>query len=154
MRADFPPHKLTLFLLQLYKEDPETGIINLALSSDSTCTNQLHSATVGYETLHLEKVVGNASAAAVQPPKPPVQCLFPDWLQGKWEGLTIEGGEMVYRDEKNFVTYRGACASAGSADRFVVELETDCGERKNYCALFQQRDANVMEFQLGKKGLE
>ena len=36
------------------------------------------------------------------------------------------------------------------ADRYVVHLETTCGEAKHYCALFKQRDANVMEFQLGE----
>ena len=64
---------------------------------------------------------------------------------------------MLYRtlyfspDEKNFVTYRGKCAMASpEADRYVVHLETTCGEAKHYCALFKQRDANVMEFQLGE----
>ena len=66
---------------------------------------------------------------------------------------------MLYRtlyfspDEKNFVTYRGKCAMASpEADRYVVHLETSCGESKHYCALFKQRDANVMEFQLGEFG--
>ena len=49
------------------------------------------------------------------------------------------------------MTYRGKCAAASpEADRYVVHLETSCGESKHYCALFKQRDANVMEFQLGK----
>ena len=49
------------------------------------------------------------------------------------------------------MTYRGKCAMASpEADRYVVHLETTCGEAKHYCALFKQRDANVMEFQLGE----
>ena len=120
----------------------------MALSSDSTCTNHLFSAQDGYETLHLEKeeAVAAEDEASAHP-----QCVFPDWMQGAWEGVTIEGGEMVYRDEVGFATYRGRCVTtADHVDRFVVNLKSDCGEPAHYCALFQQRDVNVMEFQLGK----
>ena len=56
-----------------------------------------------------------------------------------------------FADETNFVTYSGKCMAASpEADRYVVHLETACGEAKHYCALFKQRDANVMEFQLGE----
>ena len=48
------------------------------------------------------------------------------------------------------MTYSGKCMAAPEADRYVVHLETACGEAKHYCALFKQRDANVMEFQLGE----
>ena len=123
--------------------------MHTALSSDSTCVNHLYSAQDGYETLHLQKML-----PPPDPAKPPVpehpKCVFPDWMQGEWEGLEIDGGEMSYRDNTNFVTYRGKCLQAPEPDRFVVHLETDCGESAHYCALFQQRDANVMEFQLGK----
>ena len=88
----------SLSILQLFKEDPETGITHVALSSDSTYTNQLHTATVGYETLHLEKLPPSSSntsiaLAAVEPPsKPRVRCLFPDWLQGRWEAIAPVAG--------------------------------------------------------------
>ncbi len=42
--------------LQLYKEDPETGKMYVALSSDSTCTNDLKSPKEGYETLVLTSI--------------------------------------------------------------------------------------------------
>jgi hypothetical protein len=144
-------------LFQIFKEDPETGLTHVALSSDSTCVNNLYSSQDGYETLHMAKEgntalapatvnASNNSPAVVHP-----QCIFPDWLQGRWEGLTIDGGTVSYRDEVNFVTYRGKClAQSPEADRYVVRMETDCGETAHYCALFKQRDANVMEFQLGK----
>ncbi len=129
----------------------------MALSSDSTCVNHLYSAQDGYETLHLEKIAsaangtaanGNATADVAEDTE---RCIFPDWMQGKWESLDVKGGNVVYRDEANFVTYRGRCARTADADRFVVRLDTDCGEPTYGCALFQQRDANVMEFQLGRK---
>ena len=43
------------FFLQLFKEDPETGLTHVALSSDSTCVNNLYSSQDGYETLHMAK---------------------------------------------------------------------------------------------------
>ena len=40
----------------MYKEDPETGKTFVALSSDSTCTNDLKNPKEGYETLVLNHV--------------------------------------------------------------------------------------------------
>ena len=133
---------------QLFKEDPDTGVTHVALSSDSTCTNHLYSSQDGYETLHMSK----EDRPKPEPtPEQHPQCIFPDWMQGEWEGLHIEGGTVTYRDEQKFLTYRGRCLSAApEADRYVVHLETDCGQSTHNCALFKQRDANVMEFQLGE----
>ncbi len=144
------------------------GVTHMALSSDSTCVHNLYSAQDGYETLHLtkEEDISNSgdsssssSHALRQGHARHPECLFPDWLQGKWEGLEVDGGHLSYRDATNFRTYRGRCVlaavaagrSGGGGDRYVVELDTGCGSATtNYCALFQQRDVNVMEFQLGK----
>ena len=41
---------------QLYHEDPETGKMYVALSSDSTCQNDLKSPKEGYETLVLTAI--------------------------------------------------------------------------------------------------
>ena len=40
----------------MYKEDPETGQMRIALSSDSTCQNDLRSPKDGYETLSLSSM--------------------------------------------------------------------------------------------------
>ena len=121
----------------------------MALSSDSTCVNHLYSAQDGYETLHMAKEKSDSNLASA----PASECVFPEWMQGKWEGLMVDGGRMSYRDERNFVTHSGRCIRQSSdPGRYVVHLETDCGAPSNYCALFKQRDANVMEFQLGKEG--
>ena len=34
--------------------------------------------------------------------------------------------------------------------RYLLFLSTDCGSTSYSCALFQRRDSNVLEFQLGK----
>ena len=146
-------------LLQLFKEDPDTGLTHVALSSDSTCTNHLYSSQDGYETLHLEKLEPPpppTTTTTIEAPSEPT-CYFPEWMQGKWENLQISGGELTYRDETNFVTYRGKClesiddSDAGSNGlRYLLHLTTDCGAPSLNCALFHRRDSNVMEFQLGK----
>jgi hypothetical protein len=146
--------------LQLFKEDSDTGLTHVALSSDSTCTNHLYSSQDGYETLHLEKLEPTPPAtSAIETPSEPT-CSFPDWMQGKWENLQISGGELTYRDENNFVTYRGKCLESIDRDetgssglRYLLHLTTDCGAPSLNCALFHRRDSNVMEFQLGKDRL-
>jgi hypothetical protein len=150
-----------LIFFQLFKEDPDTGLTHVALSSDSTCTNHLYSSQDGYETLHLEKLEPATTKTTTSTTEPEVPseptCLFPEWMQGKWEDLTINGGEVTYRDESNFVTYRGKCLESiddrdetgSTGSRYLLHLQTDCGSPSYNCALFHRRDSNVMEFQLG-----
>ena len=124
-----------VFILQLFKEDPETGLTHMALSSDSTCVNHLYSSQDGYETLHMEKIE--------QPQQPQdimvssARCEFPKWMKGTWEGLTIgNNGEFSFRDEDNFVTYRGHCVTEMppaeenldglEGQRYLLFLSTDC----------------------------
>ena len=146
---------------QLFKEDPDTGLTHMAFSSDSTCTRHLYSAQDGFETMHLEKLL-----APAEPEDPALTCRFPDWLQGTWEGLTVDGARFSYRDENNFVTYSGTCMDAAGQDlvkdlskagadgktdvKFLLKLRTECGVETFNCIQFQRRDSNVMEFQLGK----
>ena len=134
----------------------------MALSSDSTCVNHLYSSQDGYETLHMEKIE--------QPQQPQdimvssARCEFPSWMKGDWEGLKIgDNGEFTFRDEQNFVTYRGHCVTQMpnaeesldglEGQRYLLFLSTDCGTTSYSCALFQRRDTNVLEFQLGKSSL-
>ena len=159
-----------ILLLQLFKEDPDTGLTHMAFSSDSTCVNHLYTSQDGYETLHLENEDDVSETAmsidGVQPlEEEETSCTFPDWMDGQWEGLSIEGNNFVYRDEHNFVTYKGKCLEAydqldsnNAKDaelgkvglKYLLKLKTECGEVSYNCALFQRRDSNVIEFQLGK----
>lgn len=127
----------------------------MALSSDSTCINHLYSSEDGYETLSLKRV---------EPPPPPQNvaeiidgnsCVFPQWMQGEWEGLTLKGEEFTYRDETNFVTYKGKCLESFDESnltgiKFLLYLQTDCGSPIFNCVLLQRRDTNILEFQLGE----
>ena len=140
----------------------------MAFSSDSTCVNHLYTSQDGYETLHLENeddiTKTELSIDGLSSVEEETSCTFPDWMNGKWEGLSLEGNNFVYRDEHNFVTYKGQClewfdhseSDAKDAElgkvgvKYLLKLKTDCGEVSYNCALFQRRDSNVMEFQLGK----
>lgn len=139
----------------------------MAFSSDSTCVNHLYTSQDGYETLHLEKEEGEDAdeTSAADTEADENTCTFPKWMEGQWEGLHIEGSNFVYRDEKNFVTYKGTCMEAVDQEdaqveengergkiglKYLLRLKTECGDVSYHCALFQRRDINVMEFQLGK----
>ena len=139
----------------------------MAFSSDSTCVNHLYTSQDGYETLHLEQEsdIDETPLSIEETSEDETPCTFPEWMRGQWEGLSLDGNNFVYRDEHNFVTYKGKCIEAydqtGSdiakdAERgkvglkYLLKLKTECGEVSYNCALFQRRDSNVMEFQLGK----
>ena len=134
----------------------------MALSSDSTCVSHLYSAQHGFETLHMEKIEAPQEDTQKQDIMvSSARCEFPKWMIGDWEGLTVgSNGEFTFRDEVNFVTYRGHCVTEMppaekqidglEGKRYLLYLTTDCGSSFYSCALFQRRDKNVLEFQLGK----
>ena len=62
-----------LYRCAMYKEDPETGKIRMALSSDSTCVSHLHSSDMGYETL-----VIHPKEDPAWPDHLTSSCVFPD----------------------------------------------------------------------------
>jgi len=134
----------------LYKEDPETGKMYVALSSDSTCQNDLKSPQEGYETLVL---------TAVLPPPLPFEvstsaCRFPTWTHGQWQDAYVEADTLVYKDLRNFRTYTVKCmveqqSNSQNQGHFVVYARTQCGDDFYTCMSMERRGVNVMEFQLG-----
>jgi len=134
----------------LYKEDPETGKMYVALSSDSTCQNDLKSAKEGYETMVLSHVQ--------QPPLPfevsTSSCRFPPWAHGQWQDAYVEDDTLIYKDLRNFKTYTVKCmvddkTLAHDQGKYVVYARTQCGEEFFTCMTMERRGVNVMEFQLG-----
>ena len=140
-----------LYRCAKYKEDPETGRIKMALSSDSTCVSHLHSADMGYETLVL-----HPKEAPSWPDHLTSSCIFPDWLQGEWEHLHFHEDTMVYKDHRNFKTYTGKCVphSEGYTERFLVLTRTQCGEEEYKCVWVKERGVNTMEVQVSIYGSE
>lgn len=132
----------------LYREEPGTGRVHVALSSDSTCTTQLTSALSGYEMLVLTPVEEKRLPAVVDA----ARCRFPEWSQGPWERVRIEGGTFVFRDTTRFVTLTARCVSRQNStpnDRLTVHAVTQCGEELYYCMWLRRRAFNVLEFRLG-----
>ncbi len=133
-------------LEQLYREDESTGEISLALSSDSSCTNHLRTSADGYETLTLRP--------RARPTEwPGERCRLPDWAQGKWEHLHVDGDTIVLKDQRNFKTYEARCVSAARQDdeeRFLLYARTQCGDEHYKCVWVKNRGSNAMEFQIGK----
>ncbi|GIY78196.1 uncharacterized protein CEXT_619671 [Caerostris extrusa] len=70
----------------LYRKDKTTGRVFVSLASDSTCINQLTSATVGYESLVLNPLPDRSLPAQVEA----AHCRFPEWSQGP---VGAPGGE-------------------------------------------------------------
>lgn len=129
----------------IYKKDPTTGKISMALSSDSTCVSHLHSADKGYETLVL-----HPKEEPSWPEHLTASCVFPDWLQGEWEHINFEGDTVVYKDHRTFKTYTGKCVphSSGNSERFLMYTRTQCGEEEYKCLWVKERGVNTMEVQV------
>jgi len=129
----------------IYKKDPTTGKISMALSSDSTCVSHLHSADKGYETLVL-----HPKEEPLWPEHLTASCVFPDWLQGEWEHINFEGDTVIYKDHRTFKTYTGKCVphSSGNSERFLMYTRTQCGEEEYKCLWVKERGVNTMEVQV------
>ena len=130
----------------MYYEDEYTGHIQFALSSDSTCTNQLRSPTEGYETLHMRpKIQPKAWPAVLED-----NCQLPEWTQGKWEFLHIQGGTVLLKDNRNFKTYSAKCIQQKDEEKYLIYARSHCGEEHYKCVWFKNRGLNAIEFQVGK----
>jgi len=129
----------------IYKEDPATGKISMAMSSDSTCVSHLHSADKGYETLVL-----HPKEEPSWPEHLTSSCVFPDWLQGEWEHIDFKGDTVIYKDHRTFKTYTGKCVphSSGNSERFLMYTRTQCGEEEYKCLWVKERGVNTMEVQV------
>ncbi|XP_076347255.1 uncharacterized protein LOC143245154 isoform X2 [Tachypleus tridentatus] len=132
----------------LYKKKPETGQIFVSLSADSTCITQLSSSKEGYESLVLTPVTEENLPDHVERSN----CKFPEWSQGQWENLNVDGKRFVFRDAVKFQTITANCIERGKDtphDRFVVYTVTQCGEVFYNCVWLRRRSHNVMELQFG-----
>lgn len=154
-------------LLQTYLENPNTGIITISLSSDSTCssittyshTNQANlSNQKRNEILHLYPSERNTWQMQQD------FCEFPDWMHDEWEYIRINKEELLYKDHSSFKTYRMKCLkhemmtssnSKNSSDsKFLVFSRTQCGEEQYHCVSIVKRSANILEFQIGSKTVQ
>jgi len=127
-----------------YSEDEYTGEIKFALSSDSTCTNHLRSPTEGYETMALRP-----KAQGAWPSHLTEFCELPEWVQGQWEYIHIQGGTVLLKDNRNFKTYTARCIKSKNEEKFLIYARSHCGEEHYKCVWFKNRGMNAIEFQVG-----
>ena len=128
-----------------YSEDEYTGEIKFALSSDSTCTNHLRSPTEGYETMALRP-----TAQGPWPSHLTESCELPEWVQGQWEYIHVQGGTVLLKDNRNFKTYTARCIKSRNEEKFLMYARSHCGEEHYKCVWFKNRGINAIEFQVGK----
>lgn len=132
----------------LYRKDSNSGRVYVSLAADSSCTEQLISATSGYESLILSPLPERSLPAEVES----ARCRFPEWSQGQWEHLTMDGNTFHFRDHTLFQSLTGRCILRENTtpnERFLIYTVTQCGEETYNCVWLQRRTSNVMEFQLG-----
>ena len=114
----------------------------MALSNDSTCTHQLHSHSIGYETLQLHSMK--------QPLRVSRSYSLPKWAQGEWESVSIKGGELIYKSSEEYTVYSCETISSPRPDRYLVRLSTACGHAAYSCLALERRSDNIIELKLGK----
>ena len=118
-------------------------LTHLALSNDSTCVHQLERHDRGAEVFTLRREERRRPRSRGQ--------RLPGWSQGAWEEVVVEGAGLSYREKQLKRTVHLRALARPASSRFVVSLETDCGEVEGYtCLDLQQRTSSVMEFKVGQ----
>ena len=120
------------------------GYTWLGLSNDSTCTHQLFSHSAAYETLQLHSLK--------QPQRDSRSYSLPQWAQGHWESVSVKGGRLVYKSDEEMLTYSLHTLSSPLPNRYLVRLESSCGQSAYACLAMEMRTNNIMELMLGKQG--
>ena len=80
-------------------------------------------------------------------------CELPEWIQGKWEHVHVQGGTLVLKDQRNFKTYTARCVGQRRPmheERFLIYARTECGDEHYKCVWLKNRGDNAMEFQIGE----
>ncbi|XP_072402400.1 uncharacterized protein [Diabrotica undecimpunctata] len=130
----------------VYRQDPKTNKIQMALSRDSTCTTDLYNATSGFETFSLVPRVERPWPAEVSFE----MCSFPQWMYGDWEHLKIRSDTILYKDHNSFKTHTIKCAGVlEDSDKYIIFSRTQCEEESYNCLRIANRGKNILEFQLG-----
>uniref|UniRef100_T1J9R8 Uncharacterized protein n=1 Tax=Strigamia maritima TaxID=126957 RepID=T1J9R8_STRMM len=148
--APINPTENPKYRCAMYYEDKSSGKISLALSGDSTCTNDhLMNSSMGAETYSL--------MLTLPPSWPPIalvsECRFPPWAQGPWTNLEVEGGIITFKDHRNFKTYTIKCMTKEvnpQQDRFKVYMRSQCGDELYTCLELSHRSDHIIEFQIGQ----
>ena len=121
------------------------GVTWLSLSNDSSCTAGLESPDRGYQTLQLQRLEAGRERCE--------DYRLPDWAQGDWGEVVVEGGRVVYRDQQRLRQLDLRAVSSPGVGMYEVRVEGgQCGGREAgwACLRLEQRNQNVMEVRLGR----
>ncbi|XP_066585714.1 uncharacterized protein [Prorops nasuta] len=137
----------TRYRCGLYHVDNKRGKTYMALSSDSSCTQNLQSPTNGYETLILSKTINQKK----MPPYVKTHvATFPKWAQGLWEESLIVNGTMTFTDLNGYNSYTFVTVESNDqTGRYVVYSKDQCEQEAYVCLMMRQRSENVLEFTIG-----
>jgi hypothetical protein len=76
---------------------------------------------------------------------------FPDWLQGRWQYLTIKRNVLTYKDPSSFKTYHMLLVSKYEHNQYIVHSRSQCGEESYKCLAITKLDENVVETQISSQ---
>lgn len=79
---------------------------------------------------------------------------FPPWLQGQWQSIDVDKGQMVFRDQSSFKTFNMNLLNQPSEDKYIVSRRSQCGEKTFACIWIRKLDNNILEFQIGAESTE
>lgn len=131
----------------LFHVDNKKGKTYMALSSDSSCTQDLDNSTSGYETLILSKVPNQKKMPNYV--KTHV-ATFPKWAQGLWEESLIVNGTMTFTDLNGYNSYTFITVDSNEeTGRYIVYSKNQCEQAAYVCLMMRQRSENVLEFAIG-----
>jgi len=133
----------------IFKEDLSRGYTWMAMSNDSTCTNQLDSHSAGYETLQLHSLKKSLTSLS----REVTGYSLPSWSQGNWNEkiFSVQGGRIIYRSDDDMTTYIAQSLSSPQPDRYLIRLESACGRAAYACIAIEKRATNIIEMKLGKQ---
>ncbi|XP_060828885.1 uncharacterized protein LOC132914083 isoform X1 [Bombus pascuorum] len=131
----------------LFHVDNKKGKTYMALSSDSSCTQNLDNSTSGYETLVLSKIPNQKKMPNYV--KTHV-ATFPKWAQGVWEESLIVNGTMTFTDLNGYNSYTFITVDSNEeTGRYIVYSKNQCEQVAYVCLMMRQRSENVLEFAIG-----
>lgn len=133
-----------------YSEDPNTGVVSLNFSNDSTCFPLGR----GRQTGIYNEMMSLYPVAHSNWPQASSYCRFPRWMKGRWQYLKLhDESTLVFNDHSSFKTHTMKCMENPTThpDRFLVYSAAQCGETNYYCVEIKKRSTNILEFQIGSR---
>lgn len=115
--------------------------ININNDCSSISSNSKHSQAKNQQTFKIQKVLDIPQRTDV------TNLEFPNWLQGSWQFLNFTKGQLVYRDQNSFKSFRMTLVNQLGNEKFIVLSRSQCGEESFKCLWIKKMHDNVLEIQ-------